>query len=183
MKKIEMEKHAQKNRIKKYRNIPVYFAVGLLCLMLGSSYYLSGVMARYATSPTPDGIARVAKFLITEDVSRGHNYDLGAVTIAGGEANQTIAFLNITNSSEVAVEYTITVKNESKNLPLVFYIDKNPMENTDGTFTLKTQLSPGEKADYNLNSAWNQTASSSNAADYMGMVDYISLTAEAVQID
>jgi len=180
-----MKHHAEKNTVKKYRNIPLCLAAGLLCLMLGSSYCLSGVMARYATTATSGGIGRVAKFLITEKLTHGNSLiaELDAVPIAGGEADQPIAFLNITNNSEVAVEYIITVQNESGNLPLTFSIDNIKSTAKDGTFTFTTELAPGTEYNYTLNSQWSQAPGDLNALEYMGMVDYISLTAEAVQID
>ncbi len=183
MKGSAMEQYAKRNTAKKRRNISLRLAAGLLCLLLGISCYLVGIMARHTTTAASGGDARVAKFLITEDVKPSDKFQVGidAVEIAGEMEPETIAVLEITNGGEVDVEYTITVKNVYGNLPVKLSIENTPEEEQGNTLSFKTQMSPGaEKKTYQLQLGW---PSGKNALDYMGMVDYISVTAEAVQID
>jgi len=190
MKGLAMEQHAERNTAKKHRNIPLRLAMVLLCLILASSCYYAGVLARYTTAVTSSDTARVAKFLITEEID-GETFQFGvdSVSIAPGEEEQKAALLGITNSSEVAVKYTITVKNETENLPVDISI--NDLNTSTGkkkigsnTVTFETELSPGDgNQTYQLNLKWQAGKSGTEALAYMGMVDYFSITAEAVQID
>jgi len=183
-KKHRTRRHrAEKHSVKKHSYLSLRLAAGLLCLTLGSSCCYSGVLARYTTSATSSDTARVAKFLITEETKPGTSFHVGidAVDIAPGAGAQKVAILAVTNKSEVAVEYTITVNKETENLPVkISFTDTSTREKND-ELSFTTQLPPGaEPKRYQLSLEWE-----SNEDDwkYMGMVDYISITAQAVQID
>jgi len=177
-----MRQHPERNTVHKHRHISLRLAAVLLLLVLGSSCYLTGVMARY-TNVTADGDdARVAKFLITEKVKPNDKFDVGVDTaaITGETGPQAAAILEITNGGEVDVEYTITVEKPYKNLPIELSITDPSTRAAVGSSPFKIQLQPGTSETYELSVEWK---SGENALDYMGMVDYISVTAEAVQMD
>jgi len=210
MKGSAMEQHAERNNAKKHRNIPLRLAAGslrlaagLLCVMLGSSCYLSGIMARYSTTATSSDTARVAKFLITEDIERqGFSGEVDSAGLTGAAGPQTIALLGVTNDSEVAVKYTIKVEKITGNLPVeISLLETSTSGNSseDSKFKIESIESPSESGSKGLTATIDLPPGSSNrtcqlnlewklgadenALDYMGMVDYISITAEAVQID
>ncbi len=177
-----MGQHAERNTAKKHGNISLRLAAVLLCLVLGSTCYLTGVMARHTTAGVSGDEARVARFLITENVTPSDKFKVGidTVEITGEMAPETVAVLEMTNGGEVDVEYTVTVKNAYGNLPVELSVEDATVENRDNALVFKTQIAAGGRQEYNLMLGW---PSGENALDYMGMVDYISVTAEAVQID
>lgn len=159
-------------------NIPIRVAAVLLCLTLFSTYLVSGLFARYATSAQSSDHARVAKFSITGSGSLSQPI---AASLIPGET--TAATLIIQNDSEVAVEYTVTITNVTNNLPLHFRLEKegaSPTVQTNGT-ALTDQQIPGSHTDkYTLFIDWD---AADNDPAWMGMVDYITVTVTAAQID
>lgn len=157
-------------------NLLVRIAAVLLCLTLFSTYLVAGLFARYTTSGESSDDARVAKFSITGEgeLAKGITAE-----VAPGETKEVP--LKIKNDSEVAVEYTVTVTSVTKNLPLSFRIGKTGTEPVNGT-SFTDQLLPGSDADnFSLYIDWNRN--DDNPDQYMGMVDYITVTVTATQID
>ena len=101
-------------------NIPVRAAAVLLCLTLASTYFVSGLFARYSTSDQSGGNARVARFSfnggIVDATDKIVLSQIIEVNLVPGVREDVP--LIIENNSEVAVEYTIDVTNETNNLPL-----------------------------------------------------------------
>lgn len=114
---MRKDHHKRKTKM----NIPVRAAAVLLCLTLASTYFVSGLFARYSTSDQSGGNARVARFSFNGGI--GENIGgkmilsqlIEADLIPGGSEEVPLI---IENNSEVAVEYTIDVTNETNNLPL-----------------------------------------------------------------
>lgn len=156
-------------------NIPMCLAGVLLCLTLISVHLTSGLYARYTTTAEGSDLARVAVFKVTEDRT---TFSSGVVLgVAPGE-KPTTAAIHVKNDSEVAIRYTITVTNETENLPLSFRVG-------DGTESAVTatgswNMSVGSETDCVLRIYWKDVA---GAEAYMGMVDKISITLTAEQID
>lgn len=172
-----LEKALHRNKTKK--NIPIRLAAVLLCMTLLSTYCVSGLYARYTVSGRSGDSARVAKFsiegegVLTEQIEESF--------VPGSSLEKS---LSIHNNSEVAVEYTIAVTNATNNLPLLIRVTNTgtPDEVKEGNniaFT-KQQL-PGDHTDnYTLYICW--PADDKDPAP-MGMVDYITVTVTAAQID
>ncbi len=181
----QVGKHLHKSKIKMNMNIPLRVAAVLLCLGLFSGHSVTGLYARYAGSVQSDDQARVAKFFITAEATgtQSQSQSIDADLIPG--ETETVS-LEITNKSEVAVEYTIVVKNETNNLPLRFTMEKVGASadlSADGA-TYTTQRLPGEYTDkYKLTIDWPAAADQDRDPDRMGMVDHISVTVTATQTD
>lgn len=171
-----MGKHRHKNKRK--RNIPIFAAAVLLCLMLFSTYFVTGLFARYTTSAENGDSARVAKF----SVEGGGIFSEPIVADLVPGESQTASIV-IYNNSEVAVEYTVAVTNVTNNLPLSLRMEKDgadpAVQTGDVAFTV--QHIPGKHTDqYTLYIDWTEQ---DGDLDRMGMVDYITVTVTAAQID
>ncbi len=174
------------------RNIPIRVAAVLFCLTLLSTYLVTGLFARYTSSAESSDHARVAKFSIRGGLKDGAvlSQSIEASLAPGGTQPATII---IENNSEVAVEYTITVKNETNNLPLSFRMEKggsSPDVTRDGA-TFTAQQLPGDHTDkYTLYIEWpkpegdgKEQENREKELSRMGMVDHITVTVTAAQID
>ncbi len=172
-----MGKYLKKTKPK--RNIPLRVAAVLFYLTLCTTYLVSGLYARYATGAQNSDQARVAKFSIEggEMLSQTIEADL----IPGMKQEEN---LSIHNNSEVAVEYTVTVSNETGNLPLQLKMTKTDStqvkEGTGSVTFTQTQLPNNQVDRYHLEIGWNAGDSD---PDWMGKVDHITVTVTASQID
>jgi len=166
-----MEKRLHKNT----RNIPLRLAAVLLCLTLASTSFVSGLFARYVATDQGGDSARVAKFSITgSDVL---TQPISA-SFAPGEEKRDIK-IQIANDSEVTVDFTVSVSNETNNLPLELALAK------DGTTVpgnkATEQLAPGKSTkNYTLTIDWPVNK---NDPKLMGQLDYILVKVTAVQVD
>ena len=106
-----MKKKIEINKIIKPVLLVLFF------LVIISSYMTGGFYAKYATTSSGSDSARVAKFDIKIDDTQGkfvsENFVISDFVPGKSETRK----LQITNSSEVAVKYTLTVKTTG-NLPL-----------------------------------------------------------------
>ncbi len=170
-----MGKHQNNAKV----NIPLRVAAVLLCLTLVSTYFVSGLQARYSTSGQSGNSAGVAKFSI-----EGSGTLLQPIEARVSPGDPKPATLIIENKSEVAVEYSITVTNVTNNLPLRFRMEKDEVSlavDADGT-TFTAQQIPGNHSDtYVLHIDWDATKN--NPDLWMGRVDYITVKVTATQID
>ncbi len=172
--RTDMGKYLRKNQTK--MNIPIRIAAVLLCLVLFSTYLVGGLFARYTTTAQGGDSARVAKFSIH---GSGELMQPIAASLVPGTAEDVT--LVIKNDSEVAVKYTVTVTRETDNLPLTLQLKAEGGE--DGPTHTVQQL-PGSHTDtYTLHIDWPAAAESAEDLALMGMVDYITVTVTAVQID
>ncbi len=172
-----MGKYLKKNKPK--RNIPLRVAAVLFYLTLCTTCLVSGLYARYSTNTQSSNQARVAKFSIKGDGILSQTIEAALIP---GE-NETTS-LNIHNNSEVAVEYTVTVSNETGNLPLHLKMTKTGstqvQEGTGPITFTEPRLSGGQVDQYGLEIQWK---AEDNGADWMGKVDHIAVTVTAAQID
>lgn len=165
--------------IGKLNSILMRTAAVLLMLVLVTSGMVSGRFARYVTTATYEDGARVAKFNIVEE---GSFFTQLQTDIAPGVTQEMIT---VKNYSEVAVEFTITVDNVYHNIPLDFEVKDGDAtlaksENADGTVTFTGNIGPGQQSkSFRLNLIWT----GDDSINYIGRVDLIRVTLDAVQID
>ena len=153
-------------------NIPMCLAAILLCLTLFSFYLCGGLYARYTTSDSGEDAARVARFDVSEDGAYFSKNLL--IETAPGRVEREIV---VTNNSEVAVAYTVTIKNTTKNIPYSFSVDDSePMPNE---CSVTCYLKPNSTEGISIVAEWAEEG----ALKYMGMVDLITLTISAQQVD
>lgn len=152
----------------------VYTLVILLCLVLVSFWLMCNMYAKYTSQASGSDSARVAKFNVTE----------------AGEATQQIQVeawpgfkqeykVSVTNNSEVAIDYTMDIKNKYENLPLKFQmLDENGTE----IIPKKAEISAQDQTQhiYTLRISWPE---SEQDPDYAGKADVIEITLNAVQKD
>ncbi len=166
-------------------NILYRAAAVLFCLTLCSTYLVSGLYARYAASGQSSDNARVAKFSMEFSIKEnGALSESIQADFRPGDSKDVT--LQIQNNSEVAVEYTVAVTNETNNLPLSFGMKKAGSTSAGtGAATVTEQKLPGSPGDeYTLHMEWKENAENAKDPDrYMGKVDYITITVTATQID
>lgn len=159
----------------------------LLCATLFSMHLVGGLYARYTTSISGSDSARVAAFSIKQEGTIFQNIE---AKVTPG-TTQSVD-LTITNDSEVAMEYTLTVTNVTGNLtPLKFKLapaDGTPSVTTEsyenGVSINSARQIPGKHTDkYNLSIVWEQSTNEEDDLALMGMVDYITVSITATQID
>ena len=153
-------------------NIPMFVACVLLCLTLMSLHLMGGIYARYVSVSEGSDSARVAKFGISENKTAFSETFL--LSTRPGVENMEIA---VENDSEVAVAYTVTVKNTTNNIPYSFSIGGGAPEFSSCTST--ANLAPDSNATVTVSAIWD----AEGALDYMGMVDLITVSIIAQQID
>lgn len=153
-------------------NIPMCVACVLLCLTLLSAYFTSGLYARYTVTGNGADSARVAMFRITQDhTTFNDEFQMGT---APGVVSRDI---QVSNDSEVAVAYTVTIRNLTGNVPYKFRVGES--EATLNECSVTTQLAPSKTQTVTLYAIWEKEG----ALAYMGMVDQVEITIVATQID
>jgi hypothetical protein len=175
------------NKIRKYRTVMVLFI-----LMLVSVVCLPGLSARFFTSASQINQARVATF----NIDFRYGTTTWTQTLQGlirpsktGDDNGST--LNIVNKSEVAVTYDIIIKRVTSNIePLEIALYNSmgtlqPSEETDNSKTYSVQAAPvGQTDTYGLRLDWAEdTEGEDSNLQYMGMVDYYTITVTATQVD
>ncbi len=156
----------------------------MFCLTVFSTYFVSGLYARYTTTSQVGGSARVAVF----SVKGGEALTKPIVAeLVPGEIEEKI--LIITNNSEVAVDYKIEVKNKTENLPLLFAVteegDAVPSNGdmTPHELTCEYSAAAGKgESKYMLYIEW-ESHSDDEDLENIGRVDQITVTVTATQAD
>ena len=162
---------------------PMHIALLLLCAVLLSSYALSGLYARYASTASGGDSARVAKFSFTEN-SASQTQIVSASLVPGGTEAITI---KVENTGEVALRYVVSVKNQTNNIPLEYYIPSEPptpFTNVDGTNEYighSGVIAPGTTVDFTWLLKWS--SSDALALDRVGQIDYVQITFSVEQVD
>ncbi|MBR2310752.1 MAG: hypothetical protein IKA47_09515 [Oscillospiraceae bacterium] len=127
-------------------NIPMTLACVLLCLTLITTHMTGGLFARYTVTATGSDEARVAKFDVKSKI------DKTEVAIECEPDGEGEFQLTVTNQSEVAVRYTVSL-NFYEELPSGVTVKLDGQEGTisdSGTtfsFTGEKVLAPGESSD------------------------------------
>lgn len=177
-----------RNRRNSKVNILMCTVAFLICATLYSTHLVGGLYAKYTTRQSDSDSARVASFQITQS---GTISNIIEANVTPG-TTQSVD-LTIENKSEVAMEYTLTVTNVTGNLtPLKFKLD--PADSTSAPVTVESYENgisinsarqiPGEHTDkYNLMIVWEPSPNEETDLALMGMVDYITVSVKASQID
>ena len=153
-------------------NIPMCAACILFCLTLISIHLTSGLFARYTASDRENDSARVAKFDISENGAY-FSESLLIETTPGSVEREIV----VTNNSEVAVAYTVTIKNTTQNIPYSFSVASS--EPTANECSVTCYLNPNSKETIKIVADW----AVEGALNYMGMVDLVEISINAEQID
>lgn len=151
----------------------------LLCLVLITTYMMTGLYARYTYSESMEDSARVA--IMAEDVIVEVNDN---IPICPGETS--IIPLTITNEKngkvcEVAQQYTFTIRNLENNIPLEWNVYSN-----DQCTNLATQLQgtlkagTAEQQEYWIRVEW---PADENDEAYAFEVDALEIVVSVEQID
>ena len=156
-------------RKKKRLPLFVWLAYGLLATLLFAGVTFSS----YVTTSSSLDQARVAKFDVTEQ-------KMVDVEVEITPYKPAYFPFEVVNDSEVAVKYTVTVEKLTNNVPLLFNLHGFGalQEVTETKYTLSQDSDPGDSAEYKL-----EMLLDGNELSYMGMVEHIRVTVDAVQID
>lgn len=168
----------------------------ILLLMLISIVCMPKLLARFYTIASETTSASVAAFQINLKYGEGeatYNDNLLANIIPGDNSENHI-IINIENKSEVAVTYDIIIKRVSnsssdspniKPLELKFANAEGLVKTDNNTWTYTTNAQIGQNDSYDLQLCWDETNEYVNDTnlDYMGMVDYYTITVKATQMD
>jgi hypothetical protein len=172
---------------KKGKFLAVKIGGALVLLAAVSIGLLPGLVARFSSQDETGDNGRVATFNVTEEGTWTKEIQ---ATVNPGENNITFTnktgdkepLIKITNSCEVAIAYSITITNVTKNI--------KKLKNTDDKYVweLSGELEPGKSytADDTLNFLkWNSTdiKETDDNLEYMGRVDYFTVEVTATQIN
>jgi len=160
---------------KKKKRLPlfVWLAYGLVATLL----FVGVTFSSYVTTSSSLDQARVAKFNVTEQ-------EMVNVEVEITPYEPAYFPFEVVNDSEVAVKYTVTVEKLTNNVPLLFKLHGfgsavDALEKKGETkYTLSKDSNPGEQVTYKL-----EMLLDGNDLSYMGMVEHIRVTVDAVQID
>lgn len=149
--------------LSKTNTILIRVMVVLLVLVCLSTAMVTGRYARYYSAAGGEDSARVAKFdVVVSDTES----QLASVLIQPGETAEK--FFTVENKSEVAVALRFQVTSKYQNLPLEFLHPVNGV------------VAPGETKDVPLEITW---PAKNNSSHYIGKVDLIEISVQAVQVD
>lgn len=104
-----MKSRREKGRV----NIPLFIASLLVCGVLLSMYFTSGVLARYTTGVSAGDKARVAVFSTSLERKAGENdavLTYAFPVAVGTGSNENGYTLMVKNDSEVAIRYTVELR-------------------------------------------------------------------------
>lgn len=174
--------------MRKGKQTPVWVlrATGILLgMVLVSTYLVCGLFARYTTSASGSDSARVAKFEISEQQFGSLPNFSQVISAAVTPGIPYVTAAQVVNSSEVAVEYEITVSNLTGNLPLEFIVFEDPaapVVSVDGSCVFSDDMAPGTDKTYTLQILC-APSTNQQALEDMGKVDQIVINLSATQID
>jgi hypothetical protein len=180
----------------------------LLALTLLTVWGVSGVSAKFVSGNSDQSTAGVASFDITDEGT----WSQGLTVRVSPDALNAYTTIIVKNHSEVAVNYTVTVKNETENItPLkltmqkavgeedaesaktsgkLVKVDSDLTKGTDSesdtVYTFTDSAAPNEDTTntYFLNFRWSSNPAEEDPnLEYMGMVDYFTITVTAEQAD
>lgn len=170
----------------------IRFAALLVCLVLITTYMLSGAYSKFYTSASGGESARVARF--SPDFTSAKVLDFEKVSGYTAEIDFSVQNYSDENLPETAMKCKIVLKTTG-NIPLTFTLtdsEENPLQTweCDGTSgeqiyeytdsSLVFSVGTKEYVDYKLKIEW---PSDRNDARFSGMTDAIYLEAVFQQID
>ena len=157
-----------------------------LAYILAATVVFVGVtFSSYIATSSGGDETRVAKFEITENITTIDTYYISENLYPGSYEDTKIV---VENESEVAVDYIISITNDTGNLPLAFSVyedlDKDgvqdPGEDVVSVPFTKTMAIGADAVNYMLRVSW---PAGNNSAAYAGMIDMISISLTAEQHD
>ena len=168
----------------RHRNRAMTTAGLLLCLVLATTFLVCGMLARYTSTGAGRDVSRVAKFDVT-GTGFTETIDLNVKMNPGDEGAKAKSFsFLVTNNSEVAVEYTVTLRNTTNHLPVVLMVDGAAQAGfaTDEGYTYTATLAANGGAGSNFEFSLSWPAAENDLA-YSGQLDNIAVTVTATQVD
>ena len=183
----EARKPAEQRRTGAKRKRPPIF-VYMMYILVATVVCTGVTFSSYISTVSGGDEARVAKFDVTE--TGLNSFESVAVTVKRPGTEQEFD-LNITNNSEVSVRYTVTIMNQSDNLPLHFLVQQNDggtmdWDKTNAAQTLYTfeeVLAPGAVKAYKLLVYWPDTDPEFTKTSYAGKTDTLKVQITANQED
>lgn len=173
-------------------NIMLRIAALLLVLFLVSLHLVSGLFARYTSTADGSDGARVAKFQITESLISNDTLSTTTVATSVVPGVPCEVKIDVSNSSEVAVTYEITVAKVSTCLDLKFYVITDAGGVVDlesivasaqtSPYVFSDSIAPNAAKTYSMYVVWTPK-DDATALELMGNVDMITLDLSATQID
>ena len=150
------------------QKVPAVFYAGLvlICAVLITSHFTSGLYARYTTSASVGDSAVVAAFEIGDDLSSSSALiEVTAKPPAAEGETSRVQTVQISNSSDATVTYTVTAENLTGNLPI-------EIDSFTGT------LAPNGTVTQEITIEWTNALKD---PQYAGMVDLVRLTVSVEQ--
>lgn len=165
-------------------NIPLRIAMVLLCLVLATTCWNSGLQARYKSEASGSDSARVAKFDVDINEKNGSQIiEIAPFSLQLSPADNDGGFVNagnmlaVSNHSEVAVRLTFDVTTTG-NLPLEFqWMYKSAVVNP----VAGVVMAPGEIMQSNFLQL--QARFTDNSYDLHREIDMVTVTITCTQVD
>ncbi|MCD8373066.1 MAG: hypothetical protein LUD27_07195 [Clostridia bacterium] len=161
-----------KNKDKKTeRGISFYLVFVFAALLIVAFTLFSYALARYTTSSGGTATATISKYSVSSSLTNSASFNL----TVGGSA-QTCE-VTITNDSDISVNYTVTLTNETGNLPLVLTLSHGADSATNSANYLSVQ-SVSLDSSTALDTSSNKSATVTISIDFPDGVEYNSLYRE-----
>lgn len=160
---------------------PVVFRFGVVLLgaLIISTHFMSGLYARYSTTATGSDSARVAKFSFSDGNWASQSLETAIKSMKPGE-EESIQ-VEIQNTGEVAIQYTVQLENLTNNLPLKATMQIPAADGASEAETVSNvTISPSGSQTVNVVISW---PSGENSVDYIGKTDIVRIIVTAEQID
>lgn len=168
----------------KYLFLVYRVVAGLICAVLITTNMVAGLFAKYTYSSSSGDYARVARFDV---ISEGIFTEPIQVSLAPSSEGQFVAEININSECEVAVECSVAINNQYQNIPLQFELRQkvgSTYVDNDGATSFTFAPGSDDATTYGLflYVPVDESTPDSNL-QYRGMVDYLTITVTATQID
>lgn len=179
-------------RFEKIQKFILYTAAVLFCMVLVSSWLLTGLYARYTTTVTGSDNARVALFGHSESINLSN--DISEKIYPGNSVtyNLTVSNQSEKGISEVSQSYNIEVVTAG-NLPITYTLKKDAQvigtafqetadkkSNVFATEDMNFQAGKEESVKYTLTAEW---PSDKNDSSLAGIPDFITVNINVTQTD
>ncbi len=152
----------------------------LLLLVIVTAMLIPGMYARFLTRANGGDSAKVASFSITSQLLDASDVLTEKIDLSMKPGDTETYTIKIKNDSEVSVSCTLTVANQTGNLPLELSLNGGTPDHATVSITADSH-SPGDAVHtYTLTVHWPTT---DNQYTYQGKLDRLTVTVSCVQID
>lgn len=156
-------------------------AAVLFCMVMFSTYLMSGLYARYTAEADGQDKARVAKFDVKTSGPKG-------VEVLYSQGDSGDYELLVQNDSEVAISYTITVEVAPIDFGIVVTLEDQVLKTKESTTVTVTPapLPPGQEAKHPLTfkvESWGEFTKIVAAQPSRSQDVGFTVTVDAVQVD